>query len=108
MSTDGTTYQNVGTIVGPSRQGVLTTNLSATADPDTTSVLGVNLSESNGTLTSGTQADADGGITLCYVDGELIGYEERNNRLYELKPRQIAQAHCRRRSPVLRFRQSSR
>ena len=27
-----------------------------------------------------------------YVDGELIGYEERNNRLYELKPRQIAQA----------------
>ena len=27
-----------------------------------------------------------------YVDNELIGYEERNNRLYELKPRQIAQA----------------
>ena len=26
-----------------------------------------------------------------YVDNELIGYEERNNRLYELKPRQIAQ-----------------
>jgi polar amino acid transport system ATP-binding protein len=27
-----------------------------------------------------------------YVEGELIGYEERNNRLYELKPRQIAHA----------------
>ena len=27
-----------------------------------------------------------------YVDNQLIGYEERNNRLYELKPRQIAQA----------------
>jgi polar amino acid transport system ATP-binding protein len=27
-----------------------------------------------------------------YVDDQLIGYEERNNRLYELKPRQIAQA----------------
>ena len=27
-----------------------------------------------------------------YVDNQLIGYEERNNRLHELKPRQIAQA----------------
>jgi polar amino acid transport system ATP-binding protein len=27
-----------------------------------------------------------------YVDGQLIGYEERNNRLHELKPRQIAKA----------------
>src|SRR6478735_1295058 len=27
-----------------------------------------------------------------YVDNQLIGYEERHNRLYELKPRQIAQA----------------
>jgi polar amino acid transport system ATP-binding protein len=27
-----------------------------------------------------------------YVDNELIGYQERNNRLYELKPRQIAQS----------------
>jgi polar amino acid transport system ATP-binding protein len=27
-----------------------------------------------------------------YVDDELIGYEERPNRLYELKPRQIARA----------------
>jgi polar amino acid transport system ATP-binding protein len=27
-----------------------------------------------------------------YVESQLIGYEERNNRLYELKPRQIAQA----------------
>ena len=27
-----------------------------------------------------------------YVDNQLIGYEERNNRLYELRPRQIAQA----------------
>lgn len=27
-----------------------------------------------------------------YIDDELIGYEERNNRLYELKPRQIARA----------------
>jgi polar amino acid transport system ATP-binding protein len=27
-----------------------------------------------------------------YVDGELIGYQERNSRLYELKPRQIAKS----------------
>jgi polar amino acid transport system ATP-binding protein len=27
-----------------------------------------------------------------YVDQQLIGYEERNGRLYELKPRQIAQS----------------
>ena len=34
-----------------------------------------------------------------YVDNELIGYEERNNRLYELKPRQIAQ--CRRKTGMV-------
>jgi polar amino acid transport system ATP-binding protein len=27
-----------------------------------------------------------------YVDGQLIGYEERNGRLYELKPRQVAES----------------
>lgn len=29
-----------------------------------------------------------------YVDGELMGYRERNGRLYDLKPKQIAAQRC--------------
>jgi hypothetical protein len=75
ISQDDTTYKNVGRINGESRQGVLTANLASNADPDTTDTLSVNLAESLGELTSGTQADADSFVTLCYVDGELISYE---------------------------------
>ena len=35
-----------------------------------------------------------------YVDGQLVGYEERNGRLYEMKQRQIAES---RRKPGMVF-----
>ncbi|MBN8902826.1 MAG: hypothetical protein J0H19_18735 [Rhodospirillales bacterium] len=75
ISTDGDTYKFVGTINGKSRQGILSSAIPATTDPDTLSTLSVDLTESAGTLLSGTKDDADHANTLCYVDGELVAYQ---------------------------------
>jgi hypothetical protein len=73
-SFDGDTYQTVGTITSPGRYGVTTTDLPLGSDPDTTDTLGVSLVQSGGTLTTATQADADGQATLCTVGTEIIAY----------------------------------
>jgi hypothetical protein len=75
ISTDGNTYGLAGTIYKGARQGVLTATLPLRGDPDTTDTLAVDLTESQGQLLSGTQADADSYATLCYCDGELVSYE---------------------------------
>lgn len=75
ISTDGSSYASAGRIFRGARQGLLTASLPSHADPDTTNTLSVDLTESLGTLLSGTQADAGTFVTLCYVDGELISYE---------------------------------
>lgn len=75
ISSDNSTYQLAGRITGQCRMGTLTSSLPSHTDPDTVNTLAVDLSESFGQLLSGTQADADNGNTLCYVDGELISYE---------------------------------
>lgn len=75
VSTDGSTYSKTGTILSGGRQGVLTTGLPATSDPDTIHTLGIDLTESQGQVISGTKDDADTYITLCYCDGELISYQ---------------------------------
>ena len=75
LSTDGETYEKKGTITSRARMGVLTATLATGDDPDTTNSIKVNLTESLGELSSGTQDDADNYSTLCYVDGELISYE---------------------------------
>jgi hypothetical protein len=65
----GTTYQFVGIIPEACRYGTLTANLSAVADPDTTSTLSVVLSNTNLQLsTSVTHAEADSMQTLALVD----------------------------------------
>ena len=74
-STDGTTYKVVGTIDGPARYGTITGTVTAGADPDTTTSFLVDLTPSHGTLTSGTQTDADQFNTLCLLEGELISYK---------------------------------
>ncbi len=80
-SYDGVSYAQVGEILSGARQGVLLASLPAIAATpagptiDQTNTLRVNLSESAGSLLSGTQSDAQNGATLCYVDGELIAYE---------------------------------
>lgn len=75
ISTDNETYKRAGVLNGNSRIGVLSTNLPAADDPDTTNTLKVNLSQSRGELLSGTQNDADLFATLCWIGGELISYE---------------------------------
>src|SRR5260370_34678863 len=57
------------------REGVLTAPLPNHADPDTADTLSVDLTESHGQLLSGTPADADAFVTLCYCDGELVAYQ---------------------------------
>jgi len=75
VSNDGNTYAMAGTIYRGGRQGVLTAALPSHANPDTTDTLAVDLGQSQGQLLSGTQADADAFVTLCYCDGELIAYQ---------------------------------
>jgi hypothetical protein len=75
VSSDGNTYALAGTVYRGGRQGVLTAALPAGADPDTAHTLAVDLTESEGQLLSGTTADADNLVTLCYCDGELVAYE---------------------------------
>lgn len=74
VSTDGNTYALAGTIYQGGRQGVLTASLPAATDPDTTHTLAVDLTESAGQLLSGTTADADAYVTLCFCDGELLSF----------------------------------
>jgi hypothetical protein len=75
ISTDGSAYGLAGTICRGARQGVLSASLPAGADPDTTDTLAVDLTQSRGQLLSGTQADADAYVTLCFCGGELVSYE---------------------------------
>jgi hypothetical protein len=75
LSNDGNSYMQIGEINSPARQGVLSAALPVGSDPDTTDTLSVNMAMSAAQLNSGTQADADSDITLCYCDGELISYE---------------------------------
>ena len=74
VSSDGNTYAMAGTIYRGGRQGILSASLPSHADPDTADMLSVDLGESQGQLLSGTTADADDFITLCYCDGELVSY----------------------------------
>ena len=75
ISIDNATYALAGTVYRGARQGTLTATLPSHPDPDGTSVLSVDLAQSQGQLLSGTQADADNFVTLCYIDGELISYQ---------------------------------
>lgn len=75
LSADGNSYRQIGRIVGAARMGTLTATLPSGSDPDTTNTLAVDLSESSGVLSSGTQADVDGFRTACFVDDEIVSYE---------------------------------
>jgi hypothetical protein len=76
VSLDGTTYAQIGTIIGPARQGVLSASLPTFAgtNPDATDTLAVNMAESAGVLATATALDAQLANTLCIVDGELVSY----------------------------------
>ncbi|HEY2393874.1 MAG TPA: phage tail protein [Candidatus Angelobacter sp.] len=75
VSPDNANYIKVGRMYGASRMGSLTAQLVSSADPDTTHTLAVDVTESLGTLSGGSSADADNFRTICYVDGELISFQ---------------------------------
>lgn len=75
LSSDGNTYALGGTLYAGARQGLLTADLPNHTDPDSADTLSVDLSESQGQMLSGTLADADNYVTLCYCDGELVSYQ---------------------------------
>jgi hypothetical protein len=74
VSLDGDSYRLAGTVGGRTRYGVTTEDLPVGADPDVSDTLSIDLSLSAGALSSGTQADADAFVTLCWLGGELISY----------------------------------
>ncbi|HEX4111537.1 MAG TPA: hypothetical protein VH020_03295 [Stellaceae bacterium] len=76
LSFDDTSYVQIGTIDAAANQGVLAGNLAAPPanNPDTADTLAVDLALSGGELPTGSASDAVNGRTLCYADGELIGY----------------------------------
>lgn len=75
VSEDNATYRNIGRVVNPARHGTLSSILATGSDPDTTNTLAVDLSLCRGALVSVSQADADDGNSLLWVDGELISYQ---------------------------------
>lgn len=78
VATDpGGPYKQVGSIFGAARHGVVhTAQFPAAADPDVVNACRVDLTVSKGTLTGGTQADADRYNTLAWLEGnELISFQ---------------------------------
>lgn len=77
LSTDDITFNQIGDIEVAARQGKLTATLNSYggANPDTGNTLSVNLAMSGGELEDAASAfDAETGVTISYVDGELLSY----------------------------------
>jgi hypothetical protein len=76
LSSNGTSYSQIGSIVGPSAQGVLTASLASYngTNPDTAHTLAVNTAESGVALVTASDLDAQLANTLCIVDSELVSY----------------------------------
>src|SRR5712672_1269975 len=75
ISSDGNSYALAGAVTSPATQGTLIADLPSHPSPDTTHILSVDLTESNGRLVSVSAADAASLVTLCYVGGELLSYQ---------------------------------
>jgi len=88
ISLDDATYKRYGRIVNPARTGRLLAQLDTLVGFfqgggflldrffDEGGILDVDLSESRGELLAATAEEADKLTTLCYVDGEMLAYEE--------------------------------
>lgn len=79
LSTDNLQYYKVGLITRKATYGTLTAQLDP-ADPlpavDVVDTLSVDLTLSQGTLVSVSAEDFAALISLCYVDGEFLAYED--------------------------------
>ena len=78
VSTDGVEFQNIGEVDSPARMGKTTAILAAYggSNPDVANTLSVNLNMSGAELLSVTAGDAGDGVTLCYVGGEFLSYQD--------------------------------
>lgn len=77
LSLDDVTYNQIGEIDTPARQGKLTALLPTYGgvNPDTTGDLKVSLLMSNGELEDASSDAAENAATVSYVGGELLSYE---------------------------------
>ncbi len=77
ISLDGNSYETIGSVPGPARQGVLTAALPVYGgtNPDTSDTLSVSLVQSGGTLASTSSAGLQQAVTLSIVDNELLAFE---------------------------------
>jgi hypothetical protein len=77
ISSDNSSYAYAGAIGQPATMGALSASLGSYggAEPDNTNTLAVDLTESQGQLTSVSATDAQNLVTLCYVGGELLAYQ---------------------------------
>jgi hypothetical protein len=73
-SFSGDSYAKVGNMGPGCVVGIISSALAATADPDTTSEVRVDVAVSRGTLFPASRADADLFATICLVGDELIAY----------------------------------
>lgn len=74
FSTDNSSYVLGGQIELGCTQGVTTASFASGSDPDTSHTLSVDLTESLGSLISGSHTDANLANTLAIVDGEFVAY----------------------------------
>ena len=74
-SYDGNTYKRIGVIEQPARHGHLLSPLRHGYSHDTHNALVIDVSVSGAELLTATEEDAENHNTLCYVDGELIAYQ---------------------------------
>jgi len=73
-SLDNTTYGQLGVVYRGATQGVLTATFPSGSSADFVNTLSVDVSESLGQIIGGSTTDASLGVTLAYVDTELVGY----------------------------------
>lgn len=72
----GVSYQRIGTHIGNARMGALTADLLSGSEIDTAHTLAVDLTQSNGVLSSVGQVSVDTLETLCRVGNEFIAYRD--------------------------------
>ena len=71
ISADGVDYEQVGVITSPAKVGVSTSVMPDVPSPDTTSVLGINMSLSGQDLIGASATNANSGATLFILDNSL-------------------------------------
>jgi len=75
-SEDDSTFNKIGSILNPCKDGVLTTTLPIGLDPDTVNSFSVNMTRSEGVLNGGSQENADNFNTLSIINDELISFQD--------------------------------